>query len=60
MQIRKQAVDDRAQARREAIFYLLAGLAILVALTFSTSLWPGLPDQLIKSLKAAIRMYVGF
>jgi hypothetical protein len=59
METRKQPAEG-ALARREIILYLLAGLGILAALAVLTSLSPGLLDQLVKSLKSALQMYVGF
>jgi hypothetical protein len=60
MTARKQPVDDRIRARREAIAYLLAGFVILGGLALSLSLCPGLSDQLLGSLREALPLYRGF
>ena len=60
MEIGKEHVNSQSPAKHKTLIYLLMGIGVLAILISTTSLWPEVLDQLVKSLREAIRAYVGF
>jgi hypothetical protein len=58
--MRKPYTRERIQMKRDDIACSALMLIVLAVFALSVSLWPELGDQLAKSLKAALRLYVGF